>query len=1314
MNTYSRCLLFCAVAFVASIVLLSTASAYDCSLAPLWWTMNSTTTDICGGYNATNVGMPYVAAVWDYGADAETVDSDNWYVADGAYETSGSRSWGVWVKPESIGADRAVMCKRTNDANFNLWTFQMTNNSFRCSCSKGATIYNIYSSSLAKVGNWSAVVCTYDSVAGNLSVYVNGSLENSVTGVTCNNATAGRLYLGCYSTDASCTSNYYDGVFDEAFYSNVSLTSAQVSNAFNYNNFSGPPGPESIGCNVSLLSPVTGSFSNDATPALSATITCYQDMADNCSLFMNSTASGLNSSLSNGTSFEVVANSSKSDGLYYWNFSCTNGSVTNSSGTNALFIETITPLINITSPLNFTYPYLTSTNLNFIYTEENPNTCFYSLNGAANTTIGYTNGTFLTFASGSHHVQLWCNDLAGNTNFSEVYFSIAGTPPPQPPECTGDTVFWVTANEATGNLTISCPSTAQTTAVPVGTSTPVRVSGVWNNASQTTGNYYGSNWQLDRYNLTGYGATVTAWYYMIGWNGVIVPFQGVVTKATANGTFNGALGVGMTNPTILPLDVVCFAGNQTVYANFTLSTMNWYFIGCRASNSSLTIWANETNVTIPFTHYFTDRTGHYAMLNLGDFVAGGVYSYQAKGVVDEATLWDIALSDEQVWNMFLYNNISGITPAPVYANCSAGVCGIVRDCANQTGLQGVSILVTQHNSTADFTFTTTTNASGYFNISGIVRNLTAQIVYTLDPYLSVEDEFIITETSLTWDGSTCLGVIGAPIHIDTMWTLTSNETSGVEDIYTHSDWKPNASYKKDALITDIQFIVYSGGETVTDLDLNGSVVTTTCSYAVTPSSYVMFELGEGRYAVLAVISGTPTQHLYAFCQDGAYFKIRFLGQGVNVQTYLEFQGYQMRASNVQLMVDSVALVNATFANYSWAYAFADFYQDTGENRNLVVNNMSCSARLEFYGSNITSWKTATINENHASVNFTTLASKPVVVQEHWNCTAPGFDYFDGIFTVSISEDAFTLARCWIADANGYELDWNKIGAQINHWCSFQTFDNASLLLMRVKSDNSNTNTERIFAYSYDQGNAWFFSTGLFYDDMPKGLNEWTVSLTSIPSLMAAPDLTYYQFVKVYATPPSKISPDYCDGTNCPKSLYKGETYFCKVRTSFEAEYTNLVAGIKLNETDVLYSIKPVDVVIDTVNHVHETSFSIAALGEKDHYGISSDTTIQCYFELYIDAEKIIYGETPAQMITKYRSSYPNDILGFQKGWNEFANQQDKTSWVFSKIAGIPAWFFNSIHVTDANGNINAVLLVVYLIAFALLIALAMVWTTRRR
>lgn len=175
---------------------------------------------------------------------------------------------------------------------------------------------------------------------------------------------------------------------------------------------------------------------------------------DSCSLWGNWSGgwhlNDTNSSPNNGmySSFAKTLD----DGYYVWNVVC-NDTASNegySPSNLTINVDTTEPVVTIVQPQNITYN--SSPVLNFSYTENNPDSCWYNLNGTGNVTLAScdTNGTVMTSGEGSNNVILYMNDSAGNLNSSSMVYWTLDTTPPQitidSPANQSYSRFWVWAN----------------------------------------------------------------------------------------------------------------------------------------------------------------------------------------------------------------------------------------------------------------------------------------------------------------------------------------------------------------------------------------------------------------------------------------------------------------------------------------------------------------------------------------------------------------------------------------------------------------------------------------------------------------------------------------------------------------------------------------------------------------------------------------------------------------------------------------------------------------------------------------------------
>lgn len=91
--------------------------------------------------------------------------------------------------------------------------------------------------------------------------------------------------------------------------------------------------------------------------------------------------------------------------------------------------NSINPSITITYPTATNYT-TNSLELNWTYTEANPQAAWYSLNGAANTSVTYyDNTTTFTAAQGSNTIILYLNDTSGNVDSDSITFFVDSVTP---------------------------------------------------------------------------------------------------------------------------------------------------------------------------------------------------------------------------------------------------------------------------------------------------------------------------------------------------------------------------------------------------------------------------------------------------------------------------------------------------------------------------------------------------------------------------------------------------------------------------------------------------------------------------------------------------------------------------------------------------------------------------------------------------------------------------------------------------------------------------------------------------------------------
>jgi hypothetical protein len=121
----------------------------------------------------------------------------------------------------------------------------------------------------------------------------------------------------------------------------------------------------------------------------------------------------------------LVTYTNVSDGVYQYGVNITDlaGNI-NRTPEFTITLDTISPVVNITFPQNSTTNQNIST-LNYTIKDINPNLCWYSINeGLVNSSTISAGLNFTNIGSieGNNNWSVYCNDSAGNQNFSSVTF----------------------------------------------------------------------------------------------------------------------------------------------------------------------------------------------------------------------------------------------------------------------------------------------------------------------------------------------------------------------------------------------------------------------------------------------------------------------------------------------------------------------------------------------------------------------------------------------------------------------------------------------------------------------------------------------------------------------------------------------------------------------------------------------------------------------------------------------------------------------------------------------------------------------------
>jgi len=427
--------------------LLATATAYDCgnpgSPTPKFWlTLNeadgvagTTLDDVCGDNNwKRNSTTENVTSVWPGAQDLFGAQKDHFY----NYSTSamgitstGNRSLRAMAEapnPLPAAGRQVAIISQQDSKNEFLDIWERTDNKWRCLCGTGATTREVSSTGAMTAGAIYDIVCTYN--GSGITMWLNGSYNNNVNGA-CAGGANGTAYIGAYNGNGDYP---FTGWIDEVAYWETDLSSATqttaqaVASLYANNYINAPAGPSTVGCTVNLETPTDNYHNNSDYNTFTGNLTCYEDMADNCTLYAwgIGSAYGTNTTLTNNSQFQITNNASWNDDTWTWQFNCTNGTQENASVQYDLIIDTVNPIALIHTPANWTsYEWATSNQVDLSCQDDwmyNMTADIYNADGTlwrtnVNNTDSYGNTTYeLTYeftsnmSIGDYWINLTCMD----------------------------------------------------------------------------------------------------------------------------------------------------------------------------------------------------------------------------------------------------------------------------------------------------------------------------------------------------------------------------------------------------------------------------------------------------------------------------------------------------------------------------------------------------------------------------------------------------------------------------------------------------------------------------------------------------------------------------------------------------------------------------------------------------------------------------------------------------------------------------------------------------------------------------------------
>ena len=175
---------------------------------------------------------------------------------------------------------------------------------------------------------------------------------------------------------------------------------------------------------TTIVTPNNNSVTTDNTPDFVFNYFDSLSPSASCQVFLTGSGRGINSSTLNNTATTLTSNTTESDGIYYWNVTCTDlAGNSNTPGANTLTIDATAPTVTLSTPINNTVT--TDVTPSFVFTATDTLStliCYLDINGSIqglnSSVLNNTATTITSNISLSSGLYLWninCSDIANNT-----------------------------------------------------------------------------------------------------------------------------------------------------------------------------------------------------------------------------------------------------------------------------------------------------------------------------------------------------------------------------------------------------------------------------------------------------------------------------------------------------------------------------------------------------------------------------------------------------------------------------------------------------------------------------------------------------------------------------------------------------------------------------------------------------------------------------------------------------------------------------------------------------------------------------------
>lgn len=277
---------------------------------------------------ATGVqGIKNTTGDWDYdddgGYEGVGFDGSSSYIdiGDLGFNNGDSITVSVWANKDSTTAGKSV-AGEVNRGRATIYYEEFQNNGYEFRVYDGSSSH-VVTSGVTSANEWAHIVGVVDS-AGNMEIYVNGSLKDSTTGVE--PAYANSFGLG---GDTASNGKYFDGTLDEHKIFDRGLDSTEVTNLYSYNSITSPS------ASLSNPNPADGEQLSGTTANISIDYSDPEgDSADVTLKWGNGTVIKTEQSVSSGSTVYEYFTGLNSSTTYEWS--------ANSTGTDGETVSTQT------------------------------------------------------------------------------------------------------------------------------------------------------------------------------------------------------------------------------------------------------------------------------------------------------------------------------------------------------------------------------------------------------------------------------------------------------------------------------------------------------------------------------------------------------------------------------------------------------------------------------------------------------------------------------------------------------------------------------------------------------------------------------------------------------------------------------------------------------------------------------------------------------------------------------------------------------------------------------------------------------------